>query len=75
MTAAFKKIGGRSLQEKNKKPKWDKPKLIVLVKGRPEEVLLDCKQSLADSTYIYNACQSSQHGCPEACWAITQQGQ
>ena len=31
-------------ESKNKKPKWSKPKLIVLVRGdRQERVLLACK--------------------------------
>jgi len=32
------------MQEGNKKKKWDKPKLIILIRGKPEErVLMGCK--------------------------------
>ena len=31
-------------ESKNKKPKWGKPKLIILTRGKPEErVLTSCK--------------------------------
>jgi hypothetical protein len=50
------------------KKSWEKPKLIVLFRGRPEErVLQSCKntdpQIRTDSGALLNACQNS--GCPD----------
>jgi hypothetical protein len=37
------------MSEGNKKPKWDKPKLIILTRGKPEERLLaGCKWANED---------------------------
>jgi len=35
------------MQKAKRKPKWAKPKLIVLVRGKPQEVVLDaCKDGI-----------------------------
>jgi len=44
-----------------KKPKWGKPKLIVLTRGKPEErVLYGCKgeTSQGDPSMGYGSCES-----------------
>ena len=36
------------MQEGNKKEKWDKPELIILIRGKPEEsVMTNCKGTYA----------------------------
>jgi len=47
------------MREGNKKEKWDKPKLIILTRGRPEEVVLQaCKAAdeSGSSTTTYQLC-------------------
>jgi len=50
-----------------KKPKWGKPKLLVLTKGKPEEnVLWACKWVYNDggANRTNSGCYSSWGGCP-----------
>jgi len=52
------------------KKKWEKPKLIVLVKGKlEEEVLLPCKEEtlVGSAGTWYDGCNLSDN-CPH-CWS------
>ena len=46
------------MQEKNKKQKWSTPKLVVLVKGRPEDVLATCRGSGANAYELHASCSN-----------------
>ena len=39
------------MAKNKKKPKWDKPKLVILTRGKPEETMvgLSCKYSVGTS--------------------------
>ena len=55
--------------------KWEKPKLIVLVRGQPEEAILNgCKNDWFQDQFrgpqwSYHDCSSTEN-CPE-CFAIS----
>jgi hypothetical protein len=59
--------------ENKKKPKWGKPKLIVLVRGKPEEgVLAACKYwSGAGPRTDYGTCLGASWEPPALCMAFT----
>ena len=59
--------GGREPMDEPTRRAWSKPELIVLVRGKPEEAVLNaCKaygQDAADA-YAYDRCQkNSEVGC------------
>ena len=50
----------------NKKPKWGKPRLIVLARGEPGEIVLNvCKGYINQGTPStgFGSCESSHQGC------------
>jgi hypothetical protein len=54
-----------------KKPKWGKPKLIVLIRGKPEEGLLySCKMAVVgsgDQASINRGCRGRTVDCTSDC--------
>jgi hypothetical protein len=59
------------------KSKWQKPELIVLQRGRPEEsVLMACKYNAAPDgtggiqTLIGHGCQAAKTGSCQACQSL-----
>jgi len=59
------KGAGIAMREGNKKEKWDKPKLIILTRGEPEERVLDaCKGDVS------GAVSTTVSNCPDIYDAI-----
>ena len=59
-------MGSRCKMQKKKKEKWERPKMIVLFRGKPEEaVLTGCKSVLEEAipTGYYEACRTGEF-CP-----------
>lgn len=58
---------------KNTKKKWNEPKLIVIVRGHPEEVLLlGCKDSThaGDPSTGHAFCMKTTNACTN-CYALS----
>jgi len=56
-----------------KKSKWGKPKLIVLIRGRKEEIsLAACKSTLPPSgpSRAFNACYTRGRTCGRTCYQV-----
>ncbi len=56
-----------------RKKKWTTPQLIVLVRGRPEEgVLQGCKTAPVAQgfTNVFNNCRTVVASCTELCFSV-----
>lgn len=42
------------MREGNKKPKWGKPKLIILFRGKPEELVLSICKAFGNNRTFYS---------------------
>ena len=46
-----------------KKPRWDKPKLLILIRGKPEEMVLGfCKAAGGSPVDVFNCCYCADCG-------------
>ena len=56
-----------------KKPKWGKPKLLILTGGKPEEtVLLACKNSAGSGMNVnHSACGRYEPSCTNECSVLS----
>jgi hypothetical protein len=58
----------------NAKKTWQKPKLIILARGRPEElVLAGCKMAIksAGAKNKNSSCYQTSNKCPNACSVVS----
>jgi hypothetical protein len=62
------------MERRNEKKLWQKPELIVLVRSRPDEAVLEtCKSSgrtTGESHYKNNCMKENSSTCPQTCQSI-----
>jgi len=65
--------GGKYSIMENEKSRWKKPELIVLLRSKPEEAVLDaCKTtgSPSGSNGRDNTCYAGMDPCEAGCWSL-----